>query len=258
MSEQESNKWNIPYGITYEKLSKILKGLHQKKGDLNKVSFDSILSLSGLHKNFLSTNLSFLKSINTIEGDNSEGYKITDLGKKFADALYLDKEEDIKNCLIELITKSHLNDLKIYIETEGDSLSKDGILKFIKRNARISDGPATGNMPKSSAQGAYALIDMFNKAKIITDELTNIRSQVKPASSKSTKEKRTNKKDTHQSELTNQDSFTLGSDTFSIQINKKISKDDFEFIKNQIMSWFDYVKKKIDNNNSEQTEFNEN
>ena len=258
MSEQESNKWNIPYGISYSKLTKIVRVLLQKKGDINKISIDVLLPLSGLHKNFLSTNLSFFKSINIVDGDNTEGYKLTNLGKKYTDALSLEKDEDIKNCSLELITKSHLNDLKIYIETEGSAISKDSILKFIKRNAKISDGPATGNMPTSSSQGTYALMEIFNKAGIISTELLSTRSKSKYSGISKSIKKGKNPVGIKEKTRSNEDNFTLGSDNFSIQISKQISQDDLEFIKTQVLALFEHAKKKIENSDIEENEINDN
>lgn len=247
MSDKNDLKWNIPYGISYEKLTKIVRVLLQKKGDINEVSLDTLIQLTSLLKNYLSTNLSFLKSINIVCGDNIEGYKLTELGKKYVDALHFEKDEDIKKYSLELITESHLNDLKIYIETEESKLSKDGILKFIKKNARIADGASAGNMPKQSSQGAHTLMEIFNKAGIISAEILSTQMLSKSSiNSKPAKKKNIGSTNKNKNEIKpKEDNFTLSSDSFSIQISKKIDLNDLEFIKSQILALFEHVKKKI-------------
>ena len=201
--------------------------------------------MTSLPKNFLSTNLSFLKSVNIVCGDNTEGYKFTELGKRYVDALYLEKDGDIEKCSLELITNSHLNDLKIHIETEESEISKDSILKFIKRNARIFDGASAGNMPENSSRGAHTLMEIFNKAGIISDEILSTRISSKPSiNSKPAKKKKTSSANKNKTKP-EEDNFTLNSDNFSIRISKKIDSNELEFIKSQVLSLFEMLERKL-------------
>lgn len=85
-------------------------------------------------------NLSFFTITGILESDNGKGYKLTGKGSEYADAITMDKPELIKKTTLEIIENSHLKDLKIFIESEGSSLQRQDLFKFVKTRANVSDG----------------------------------------------------------------------------------------------------------------------
>jgi len=249
MSESvEEEKWRIPYGVSYDKLIKIIKLLRQKKADSSPVTIDSIVSLVNMPKAFLSTNLSFFKSVGILVGDNDSGYQFTELGTKYAKALSLDDNEEIKKYTLEFVSKSHLNELKIFIETEGDEVNKDKILKVIKTNARIKDGIHAGNMPEKTSIGSNSLISILNKSGLLSSEITNEKITPKSSPSKSKGKKTESGSDSLEPQG---DNFSLGSGNFSVKISKKIDLSELDFIQTQISSLLEHAKKRITDNQTE-------
>lgn len=241
----EESKWKIPYGITFDKLSKVIQLLLRKNGDKTQLNIDSLITVSGLAKNFLSSNLTFLNSIKIIEGDNT-GFKLTQLGADFARALSLDNEEDIKKLSLEIITKSHLDDLKVLVENEGDSITKDKMLKLIKTNAKLS-GDNISQIPATSKSGAISLLTWFNKIGLTSIELVTIQHESKEKIPSRRKKK---VKDTptaiHDSNKTGVDNFVSKTEKFSIIIDKSIVLDELELAKKQTDMLFEHAKKKIE------------
>lgn len=254
MSESaEEGKWKIPYGVSYAKLTKIIRLLLQKKADSSPVPTDSITTITNMSKNFLSSNLSFFKSVGILEGDNDSGYQFTELGTKYAKALSLDNDAEIKKHTLEFISKSHLNELKIFLETEGNDVTKDKIFKVIKTNAKIKDGTYAGNMPQKTSVGSNALLSIFNKAGLITDQITNekLTKNGTPKISNQPK-KKAKKSESDSGSLEPQGKyFSLGSGNFSVKISKEIDLNELEFIQTQISSLTEFAKKRIEENQTE-------
>lgn len=251
MEESDESKWKIPYGITFPKVEKIITLILTRKGDRTTQTLDSIHPLASLAKNFLSSNLSFLNSINVIDGDNN-GFKLTKLGTDFANALSMGNEEDVKKFSMEIISKSHLNDLKDLIENEGSAITKEKLLKFIKTRARIS-GESISSMPKSSSVGANALLSWFSKIGIVSNEVADNRiqrdtslrkKQTEKSSMGRLKEKpRIRQQDPIYNDATN--NFILNTGQVSLSIDKNIELEDLELAKKQSDMLFEHAKTKI-------------
>ena len=239
----EETKWKIPYGITFDKLSKIIQLILRKDGDKKDMSLDSILPVADLARNFLSSNLSFLNSVGIISGDNSK-FRLTEIGLKFARALSLGNDEDIKKYSIEIINKSHLNDIKLLIENEGESIQKEKILKLIKTNAKIS-GDSVGSMPKTSKAGANSLLQWFNKIGLISDAIVGTKIETKPNDKKSKSSEKPSFSSKKSLPLKTGDDFTLNMNKVSLEISSSIDLDDLESAKKHIDILFEDAKKKI-------------
>lgn len=245
MSEvNEETKWKIPYGITFEKLSKIIQLILRKEGDKKNLSLDAILASADLARNFLSSNLSFLNSIGIISGDNS-GFKLTNVGSNFARALSLDNVADIKKISLEIIGDSHLNDIKILIENEGESIQKEKILKLIKTNAKIS-GNSVAEMPKTSKAGVNALLQWFNKIELIPDQIITTRIETKSDNKKSVKnmEKQPVDAKSNTNIIKGTGNFILNTNNISFEISSNIDLDELELAKKQVEMLFDHAKRK--------------
>lgn len=246
MSEvSEETKWKIPYGIAFEKLSKIIQLILRKEGDKKDLTLDSILASADLAKNFLSSNLSFLNSVGIISGDNN-GFKLTNVGSNFARALSLDNVADIKKISLEIIGKSHLNDIKILIENEGASIQKEKILKLIKTNAKIS-GNSVSEMPKTSKAGANALMQWFNEIELIPDEIFKTKLETKSDSKKSVKvvERKSEGTKSATNTIKGTDNFIFNTNYVSLEISSNSDLDELELAKKQVEMLFDHAKKKI-------------
>lgn len=253
MSESvEEVKWRTPYGVSYAKLTKIIRLLLQKKADSSAVPTNSITTIANMSKNFLSTNLSFFKSVGILNGDNDSGYQFTELGTKYAKALSLDNDAEIKKHTLEFVSKSHLNELKIFLETEGDDVTKDKIFKVIKTNAKIKDGTFSGNMPEKTSIGANTLLSIFNKAGLITDQIINKKLVRSDTPKISNPPKKKDKPESDSGSLEPQGKyFSLGSGNFSVKISKEIDLNELEFIQTQISSLTEFAKKRIEENQTE-------
>lgn len=253
LSTSEDGKWKIPYGVSSDKLTKILRFILQKHGDKNFVSVDSILPLASMAKNFLSANLSFFKSVGILEGDNAQGYKLTELGGKYATAISMEKDQDIQKCTLEIIKNSYLNDLNLLIESEKDTITSDNLYRFIKTNARVSDGPFTGNMNQHSSTGAFVLLNMFEKSGILPKGIIEaVSSKKEGKSTPSSKQKKIRGEDLSDEKKDTDNYFTLKSEMFSISISKKIDPSELEYTKKQIDALFDFVKDKIESDTPHQ------
>jgi len=243
----EDLRWKIPYGITFDKLSKIIQLILRKNGDEMTLTIDSILPAADLAKNFLSSNLNFLKAVNIIEGDYS-GFKLTPLGADFAKSLSLDNKDDIKKYSLDIFAQSYLNDLKITIENEGDSLTKDKLLKIIKTNAKIS-GNSIAEMPKTSKAGANALLSWLNEIELISGDIIKTKISNEIAGKKHTVTKQQGKIPPSgfkpdSSRINKNDNFVLNTDKISLFIDRNIESDDLELAKKQVDMLFEHAKKK--------------
>lgn len=251
--ETESSRWAVPFGVGYEKLIKIIRYVYQKKRDTNFVPVDSILTLTSINKDSIKSNLSFLKIIHVLDGDNSNGYKLTTIGTRYAKALSMTDAEEIKQSSLEIIQNSHLNDLKHFIENEGAALTKESLYKFIKSRARISDGDRFGEMPAVYSTGASALLYIFTKAGLINTEILHHRTTPKPGTPSSTKKvKKSPKlaaipKQVSTINEIKEDVHSLVSNSFSITIKKNIDPDEIQLIKSQIDNFIKFIEKKANN-----------
>jgi len=164
MSEEPNERWAIPFSVGYSNLVKIIRFIKNNNGSSKHVPLKTLLNLSSINSGTIKQNLSFSEITGITEGDSEKGYKLTAKGSAYADALTMDKPEPIQKSTLEIIENSHLNDLKTFVTTEGEKLSKTDFFKFVKSKANISDGPRFGNMPPTYSTGTGALFDMFSKA----------------------------------------------------------------------------------------------
>ena len=247
MSEIENTKWKIPYGVTFDRLSKIVTLILTKKGDTTKLDLKSFSPLTGLSENFVSSNLSFLNAINVIDGDN-QGFKLTQNGIDFANALSMDDEEKIKAISLELISKSHLNDLKVLIENQGKEVTKEKLYKFMKTKSKIK-GESLSDMPTNSSTGMNTILGWFAKIGLVTNELSNSKISGMPGKKqpKETKRKPQSTKGIATGPISKNesDNFVLNTDHVSLLISKNIELDDLEFAKKQADLLFEHAKTKI-------------
>lgn len=247
MPDGENVKWKIPYGLKFDKLSKIITLILTKKGDNTKLDLKSFSPLTGMSENFISSNLSFLNSINVIDGDN-QGFKLTPKGIDFANALSMDDKEKIKTVSLELISKSHLNDLKVMIENQSTEVTKEKLYKFMKTKAKIK-GETLSDMPTNSSTGMNAILGWFGKIGLVSNELANskisgIPSKKRPQGTK--RETQSTGGITAKSISKNEsDNFVLNTDHISLLISKNIELDDLEFAKKQADLLFERAKTKI-------------
>lgn len=254
----EESRWKIPYGIPFGKLSKIIQLILRKDGDKSTLTIESILPAADLARNFLSSNLGFLNSVNIIEGDNAS-FKLTKTGIDLARALSLGNNEDIKKFSLAIISQSHLNDIKILIENEGDSITKEKLLKLIKTNAKIS-GDSISVMAKTSKVGANALLTWFSEIDLLSKEIANAKIQGESTgkndkSVKSLKGQKNARSSLDSTRKIKGEDFVLNTDKFSLTIDRNMGSDEIELAKKQVEMLFDHVKNKIstdsDPNNQE-------
>lgn len=243
----ENTKWKIPYGITFDKLSKIITLILTKKGDTTKLDLKSFVPLTGISENFVSSNLSFLNDIKVIEGDN-QGFKLTQKGIDFANALSMDDKEKIKTVSLELILESHLNDLKVLIENQGEEITKEKLYKFMKTKAKIK-GESLSDMPTNSSTGINTILSWFAKIGLLTNELANSKISGTPGKKRpqGTKSKPQSTRGETKGRISKDGSgsFVLNTDHVSLSISKNIELDDLEFVKKQVELLFEHAKTKI-------------
>jgi len=249
MSEEKIPKWAIPFGVGSEKILKILRYIKQKNGDTKYVPLDSILTLTSINSQSVRNNITFFTIVGILEGDSEKGFKLTDKGTKLVSSTISGKSEDVKKALLEIIENSHLKDLKDFIETEGNGVTKIALFNFVKDRANISDGDRFGNMGAVYSSGTMGLLELFDKAGLIPQNTLSKSSprstnqKQSPKSKSSPKSKQTKQQPI--GEIRSSESHNLQSNVFSISINKKIEKDEFELAKSQITSFLQLVEKKI-------------
>jgi len=259
MNEEKTPRWAIPFGLGSEKLLKILRYIKQKNGNTNYVSMESILTLTSINSQSIRNNISFFTIVGILEGDHEKGFKLTDKGSKLVSSTINGKPEDVKNALLEIIKTSHLNDLKDFIETEGSGISKPSLFNFVKDRGNITDGDRFGNMSAVYSSGTVGLLELFEKAELIPQNLLS-KSSPKPSNQKTPpkpkpkpKQKPEQKPELKQKTdniIPSSESHNLQSNTFSISISKKIEKDELDLIKSQITGFLQFVEKKISNSDN--------
>lgn len=265
MTESNTTRWAIPFAVSYSKLGLIIRFIKNNDGATRFVPLKTIYNLTSINHQLLKANTSFCQITGILEGDPEKGYKLTSRGAAYAEALTLDKPELIKKTTLEIIKNSHLNDLKTFVDTEGDKVTKEGFFKNVKNKGNISDGKRFGQMPPAYSTGTGTLLEMFAKAELLPTKLIedinsaqnktqkSPPSKPKKSSTKSQSDKKTKSKGSETPQIS-QDTYDLQSNTFLIKINKKIESDELDLIKSQIDGFLKFVEKKITSEPNQKSE----
>ena len=186
-SEQKDEKWRIPFNITYEGYTRILKALYQQKADTVAITLDRMTSITQMNRNTLSVNLVFLKSINVVSGDGKTGYRLTPLGLEYSKGHYSDDAGLIQAKSKEIILNSHLKSLVDFLEI-NKTISAEKIFGYIKSEGRFAEGPGYTGLSSPYASGARVLIRIFQDANVlpsgIVEEIKSLETTVRTAKSR--------------------------------------------------------------------------
>ena len=151
-NHDDDQKWRIPIGLSYNALKIILTSIYQKQGDQKIISLGDIVKTSGLTRRIVATNLRFFQSIDLVTGTSKSGFRFTPLGTQFAKALIQKNDEEIKNTIKTIVSKTHIKDIVDYISVRGESISLSQLYGFIKAESRVPDGNMPGNMLPHTSQ----------------------------------------------------------------------------------------------------------
>ena len=183
---KENQKWNIPQGCGLEKLMTILTAIRNKNGDREYIEDESFKKAIDLSESLIPPNLTFFESIKLIEREGKKT-KLTKIGNELTEA-WVRKDENISKLIQQVIKESHLIDLHDYVKTnEGIKITK--IFTFIKSQAKLPDAKDGRPFSDIPFQGVKALIKLFEKADLLTNEQKSEFENYKNTNPKSTSTK---------------------------------------------------------------------
>ena len=171
ISTNDSEAWKMPFNINYDTYKKLIAGLYRSKADSKHVDSAYLSKILGVHKKTLKSNLSFLRSVNVLEGDSQNGYKLTiPMGQKYAKAISSDDRAGIKESSYELITgNQNLKQMNEFISLNNPSLTQ--IFNYIKTEGRYSPGSGNNPMNAPFMTGSRTLLHIFKDADLIQYDL---------------------------------------------------------------------------------------
>ena len=171
MAEEEKNdKWIVPANISYDNYILILRTLYQLNADSKPVVLDDLAKQTQLQKPTVSADMSFLKSIDVIESDTKNGYKLTSFGKDYCKAIYTGDKELIEKSSSEIIEKSHLKSLLDNIKIKPD-VTLESLYGFIKGQGRFSDGLGISGMSTPYATAGKTILKIFKDANKLPENI---------------------------------------------------------------------------------------
>ena len=171
-NHDDDQRWRIPIGLSYNALKIILTSIYQKHGDQKIIPLDDIVKTSGLTRKIVAANLKFFQSIDLVTGDSKSGFQFTPLGTQFAKALIQKNDEEIKNTIKTIVSKTHIKDIVDHISVRGENISLSQLYGFIKAESRVPDGNMPGNMLPTYFTGTRALLTMLDTAELLPQNVS--------------------------------------------------------------------------------------
>ena len=250
--------WKIPKNIGYESYIKAIGAFFQKKADTTPLKTKDIAVTIGSEPKSISEGIGFLVSINVLEGNKTEGYKLTEKGSKYAEAVYNEDGDAIKKSWNDIVENTFLKSLSDYIEINKKDLTLEGLFKHIRTKGRFPVGNGPTGMTNPCATGARTLLQIFKNTGMLPNDFdlgsTRERATTKKSKQKAnkvlTKQKTTPKKTKPEND---EDWVSYSVDDFKMSMHKGIDLDTFTFIQNEVVSNLNFWKTKfvVKNNDSE-------